>query len=346
MAVYTALEQNTLTAWLASHAVGTLVECRGIHSGIENSNYFVTTASDGVTHRYVLTLFERLRADELPFYLSLMQHLAERGVPCPAPMADASGALFSLLACKPAALVTRLEGHSIPAPSAAHCAVIGDALAHMHLAGKNFPQAQRNPRGIAWWQQTAQHVRPFLDDAQKALLDDEIGLQTATWDVSTRTLPRGPIHADLFRDNALFIEDDAADDSTPPRLGGIIDFYFAGCDAWLLDLAICANDWCVGLASGAFDRARLDALLHAYHRARPLSHDEHGAFALALRAAALRFWLSRLDDLHRPRPAQLLTPHDPMHFERILRQRRGEAMRGIDHGIDHAIDRAIDPSPL
>lgn len=324
MAVYTALDEDTLTAWLASHAVGTLVECRGIQSGIENSNYFVTTRSNGATCRYVLTLFERLGSDELPFYLSLMQHLAGRGVPCPAPLTDGHGALFSPLAGKPAALVTWLEGHAIPVPSPAHCSVIGDALARMHLAGKDFPLAQPNPRGLAWWERTAEHVRPFLDASQTRLLDDEIGLQAGTWDAATRSLPRGPIHADLFRDNALFIDGDAV----PPRLGGIIDFYFAGCDAWLLDLAICVNDWCVDLASGALDRRRLDAMMHAYHRARPLGHDEHEAFPLALRAAALRFWLSRLDDLHRPRPAQLLTPHDPAHFERIVRLRRDEALHG------------------
>ena len=337
MAVYTALEENALTTWLASHAVGTLLECRGIHSGIENSNYFVTTAKDGVAHRFVLTLFERLNADELPFYLSLMQYLAAHGVPCPAPIADRSGALCSPLAGKPAALVTRLEGHSVSVPNAAHCAVIGDALAHLHLAGQDFPLPQANLRGVAWWQRTAKHVRPFLDDAQKALLEDEVALQTAMWDATTATLARGPIHADLFRDNALFIEDDAASPTASPRLGGIIDFYFAGCDAWLLDLAICANDWCVDPASGAFDRARLDAMMHAYSRARPLSRDERAAFGLALRAAALRFWLSRLDDLHSPRPAEILTPHDPLHFERILRRRRDEALYGIDCGIDRGI---------
>ncbi len=344
MAVYTALDENALTSWLASHEVGTLVEWHGIHSGIENSNYFVTTAKDGAAQRFVLTLFERLGADELPFYLSLMQHLAERGVPCPAPMADRSGALCAMLAGKPAALVTRLEGHFVAAPTAAHCAAIGHALARMHLAGEDFSHEQANPRGIAWWRRTAEHVGPFLDDAQKTLLDDEIALQTAMWETSTASLPRGPIHADLFRDNALFIEDDAVSSGPSPRLGGIIDFYFAGCDAWLLDLAICVNDWCVDLASGAFDRARLDAMVHAYAHARPLTQGEREAFTLALRAAALRFWLSRLDDLHRPRPAQLLTPHDPRHFERILRRRRDEATGGVECGAVLDIVHGIVPT--
>ena len=354
MAVYTALDENALTSWLASHDVGALVEWHGIHSGIENSNYFVTTCRDGVARRFVLTLFERLGAAELPFYLSLMQHLAERGVPCPAPMADRTGALCATLAGKPAALVTRLEGHFVAAPTAAHCAAIGGALARMHLAGEDFPLAQTNPRGLAWWQRTAAHVRPFLDDAQKSLLDDEIVLQTGAWDASTASLPRGPIHADLFRDNALFIEGDAASSgatpattpvafpATPPAasplLGGIIDFYFAGCDAWLLDLAICVNDWCVDLASGTLDRARVHAMVDGYTHERPLRQAERETFTLALRAAALRFWLSRLDDFHRPRPAQLLTPHDPMHFERILRRRRDESTGRVECGGRDILD--------
>ncbi len=360
MAVYTALDENALTSWLVSHEVGSLVEWHGIHSGIENSNYFVTTMQGGVERRFVLTLFERLDADELPFYLSLMQHLAERGVPCPAPMTDRSGALCATLAGKPAALVTRLDGHATSAPAPAHCSAIGDALARMHVAGKDFPFAQTNPRGIAWWQRTAERVAPYLDEAQRRLLDEEIALQTATWERSTQSLPRGAIHADLFRDNALFVEDHGTSSDAPSslrtqgpsvvaasptaslRLGGIIDFYFAGCDAWLLDLAICVNDWCVDLASGAFDRARLAALMRAYDRARPLTREERDAFPLALRAAALRFWLSRLDDLHSPRPAQLLTPHDPLHFERVLRCRRDEAIGGFDCGIDCGIDPIIE----
>lgn len=323
MAVYTALDEPELALWLANHGVGTLVEWTGISAGIENSNFFVTTTRDGVERRFVLTLFERLHADALSFYLSLMQHLARHAVPCPAPTPDRDGSLFAMLADKPAALVTRLPGHAVVEPSTLHCAAIGTALATLHDAGRSFAMHQENPRGIAWWEAAAVRVREFLTDAQIALLDDEMTMLSSTWGATVKMLPQGPIHADLFRDNALFVDASGG----VPVLGGIIDFYFAGCDAWLFDVAVCANDWCVDLASGAFDAQRLDAFLAAYRAVRPFTAEEENAWSMMLRAAALRFWLSRLDDLHRPRPAQLLKPHDPTHFERILRRRRDEAKR-------------------
>jgi homoserine kinase type II len=165
-------------------------------------------------------------------------------------------------------------------------------------------------------------VRHFLDDPQRALLDAEIATQRSDWHDVTGDLPRSAIHADLFRDNALFVE---ADDGSI-ALGGVIDFYFAGDDVWVFDLAVCLNDWCVDLADGSFDPALRDAFVSAYEEVRPLTDGERRALPLMLRAAALRFWLSRIDDLHRPRPAQLLTPHDPTHFERILKKRRDEAL--------------------
>ncbi len=322
MAVYTALGQDALVEWIGRHDVGSLVEWRGIESGIENSNFFVTTREAGVDRHFVLTLFERLDAEHLPYYLSLMEHLSDRGVPCPAPVPDRDGALQAPLAGKPAALVTRLDGRSVVTPQPAHCAALGTVLARLHRAGRSFPDRQRNPRGIAWWMATAGHVRGFLDDGQRALLDDEVALQAAGWIAATQRLPSGPIHADLFRDNALFVDGD----DRVPLLRGVIDFYFAGNDVWLLDIAVCINDWCVDLATGAVDDARRAAFIDAYERERPLIDTEHDALPLVLRAAALRFWLSRLDDLHRPRPAQMLTPHDPAHFERLLRARRDDAL--------------------
>ena len=323
MAVYTALAADALHAWVACRDVGHVVDWRGIESGIENTNYFVTTRDGDTDRHFVLTLFERLGTEQLHYYLSLMLHLSAHGTPCPAPIADRDGALFSMLAGKPAALVTRLDGHSIRLPEPAHCAALGTVLARLHAAGGGFDGRQANPRGVAWWVATAGAVRGFIDDGQRALLDGEIALQSARWEETTRSLPRGPIHADLFRDNALFTTDEAG---RGPELRGVIDFYFAGDDALLLDLAICINDWCVALDTGALDPIRRDAFLQAYDMERPLTPSEHDALPLALRAAALRFWLSRLDDLHRPRPAQMLVPHDPRHFERLLRRRRDEAM--------------------
>lgn len=320
MAVYTALDEDALAAWLDGHAVGTLVAWRGIESGIENTNYFVTTRDDDVERHFVLTLFERLGVDQLPYYLTLMEHLSRHGIPCPAPMPDRGGALFAMLAGKPAALVTRLAGRSILAPETAHCAALGTLLARMHVAGASFAVRQTNPRGIDWWIATAAGVRAFLDDAQCALLDEEVALQAAGWTTSTDGLPAGPIHADLFRDNALFV------DEGTPALRGVIDFYFAGHDVWLLDIAICLNDWCVALDTGVFDAPRRAAFMAAYEDERRLTAAERAALPSVLRAAALRFWLSRLDDFHRPRPAQMLVAHDPTHFERLLRQRRQDAL--------------------
>jgi homoserine kinase type II len=321
VAVYTALTNEALRPWLASHDVGSLVDCQGIAAGIENSNFFVTTLDGGKTRQFVLTIFERLSIDELPYYLSLMKHLATHDVRCPEPIADRAGALCGVLAGKPAALVTRLPGRSVSAPTAAHCATMGGALARMHLSAAGFAGHQINPRGVDWWIATAARVHDFLDPSQRALLDEEIGLQASSWKDITRSLPHGAIHADLFRDNALFVE---GSDATI-ELGGVIDFYFAGDDAWVFDLAVCLNDWCIDLADGSFDRPTLSAFIDAYQAERPLTSSEREALPQALRAAALRFWLSRVDDLHRPRPAQLLTPHDPTHFERILRRRRDEA---------------------
>jgi homoserine kinase type II len=322
MAVYTALESDALVEWLARLDVGALVDCRGIASGIENSNFFVATRDAHGERDFVLTLFERLGPEQLPYYLSLMAHLAAHGAPCPAPIPDRDGALFSMLVGKPAALVTRLDGRSVLQPGPDHCAATGSVLAQMHATGLSFDLAQVNPRGYDWWLATADSVRGFLDQRQSTLLDEEVALQEADWRRVTGPLPHGPIHADLFRDNALFVE------GAPPVLGGVIDFYFAGNDAWLLDVAICINDWCVDLASGALDPARLCAFLDAYQKERTLTAAEHDALPLVLRAAALRFWLSRLDDLHRPRPAQMLTPHDPTHFERLLRMRADDARSG------------------
>lgn len=309
MAVFTEVTAEELDRWLEHYALGAVCEFRGIPSGIENSNFFVTTV-DGA---FVLTLFERLSNSQLPFYLELMRHLAQRGIPCPAPLAQHDGALFSVLNGKPAALVTRLPGSSILNPDSAHCALVGAALARMHRAGQDFGMSQPNLRGLEWWLDILPALLPHLDSATGDLLADEVRHQSGILPQLASQLPSGPIHADLFRDNALFDGD---------RLGGFIDFYFAGCDTWLFDVAVCVNDWCIDLSTGQIDPARYHALLAAYADVRPFTEAEVNAWGDLQRAAALRFWISRLHDIHQPRPAQLLTPHDPVHFERILRLRR------------------------
>jgi homoserine kinase type II len=304
MSVYTKVTPSRLADWLKRYPVGTLTELKGIAAGIENTNYFVTT-----THgRYVLTLFERLPAQDLPFYLGLMAHLARLGIPCPAPVADHGSGLFSTLNGKPAALVTRLPGAPVLSPAPAHCAQTGALLAAMHVAGQSFAGTLENPRGPKWWRATAPQVAPFLDDRRRQLLESELELQSR---YRFQDLPRGAIHADLFRDNVLWDGD---------RVGGVIDFYFAGVDAWLFDVAVTLNDWCVH-PDGEIDRDRAMALLGAYDAARPFTAIERGAWPVMLRAASLRFWLSRLHDFHLPRPGELVHAHDPEHFRRILELR-------------------------
>jgi len=309
MAVFTAVSEDELRRWLQRYSVvGPLTEYAGIASGIENTNFFVTTTGG----RYVLTLFEKLTREELPFYLNLMAHLAHRGVPSPAPVADDRKQLWNELNGKPAALVARLNGTSTMQPTEAHCAKAGAMLAKIHQAAQNFNMTLEHPRGPRWWRATAPAVRPFLDATQANMLDDELAFQFAH---RLPELPRGVVHADLFRDNVLF---------TGGEISGVIDFYFAGDDVLLFDLAVSVNDWCVN-AAGELDAARTRALIEAYHRARPLTSAERAAWPLMLRAGALRFWLSRLYDLHVPRRGEIIHPHDPEQFGRILALRRAES---------------------
>jgi homoserine kinase type II len=246
-----------------------------------------------------------------------MKHLALRGIPVPDPNADRDGDLVFALKGKPAALVERLRGSSELQPQTVHCAAVGDMLARMHLAGRDFELRQPNLRGLDWWQATVPVVLPYLSPAQAELIQSELAYQVhVAQGAYYAALPRGPIHADLFRDNVMFEQIDGQ-----PRLTGFFDFYFAGVDSWLFDLAVCLNDWCVDLTTGRPDAARADSFVTAYESVRPLTGAERRLLPAMLRAGALRFWLSRLWDLYLPREASMLKAHDPDHFERILRQR-------------------------
>ena len=306
MSVYTTVTAAELDAWLARYTIGDLIEHAPIAAGIENTNYFVTTSNG----RYVLTLYERLPATELPFYLNLMAHLARAGVEVPAPEPDRTGALFSLLNGKPAGLVARIEGASVHRPTARECANVGNALARLHVASQSYRPRLSNRRGPAWWRQMARVVQPFLTSEQGELLASEIRFQTG---FGKSKMPKGAIHGDLFCNNVLFHDGAVA---------GIIDFGFAATDFFAYDLAITVNDWCVvGNGDGALDHERVIALLTAYDAVRPLTEEERAEWPGLLRAAALRFWVSRLHDLYLPRPGELTHAHDPAEFERILRDR-------------------------
>ena len=318
MAVFTALSRADVDAFLTLFSLGELVDLRGIHTGIENTNYFVTTDRG----RYVLTVFERLSEKQLPFYLQLMRHLARKGLPVPEPQPTRSGALLAGLRGKPAALVTRLRGIATTDPTPAHCALVGTFLARMHLAGQDFEPFQPHLRGIGWWKAVVPKLEPHVPDEMVHVLAEELIFQDSFFrSARFEKLPAGPIHADLFRDNVLLVRDDQGADT----IGGVIDFYFAGCSIWLFDLAVTVNDWCIAQSTGAFEPERAQALLDAYHAVRPLTEEEHECWRTSLRAAALRFWISRLYDYYLPRPAHLLTPHDPAHFERILKRRIADA---------------------
>jgi len=317
MAVFTAVTLDDLTQWIKQFPLGQALALNGIASGIENSNFFLTTERG----EYVLTVFENLDFEQLPFYIQLMRHLAERGIPVPAPVANAHGELVVALHGKPAAIVSKLDGSSQMDPQPVHCAEVGTMLARMHLAAQDFPLSQPNLRGLDWWRATAPAVLPHLSDENARLLREEIALQEeCAASTAYARLPRGPVHADLFRNNVMFVGE---------KLSGCFDFYFAGVDTWLFDLAVTVNDWCIDLATGQLDPARVRALLDAYRAVRPFTGDEMAAWPTLLRAAALRFWLSRLYDLHVPRAAELLTPHDPTHFERILRERIATPAPGL-----------------
>jgi homoserine kinase type II len=313
MAVFTIVSDADASALLKQYALGDFIALRGIASGIENSNFYLTTSQG----EYVLTVFEVLTAEQLPFYIELMHHLAQRGVPVPYPQTRTDGARLSTLLQKPAAIVNRLPGGFEPSPSTSHCVLAGKTLAQAHLAAQDFSLSQPNLRGLNWWEQTAPVVLPYLSPALALLLMQSLAEQRAialTQDY--KDLPFGPAHCDLFRDNVLF-----AGTQTEPQMGGFIDFYFAGCDTWLFDIAVSVNDWCIDLDTGTFKTEHVTAWLNAYASLRPFTAAEQRLWPVILRAAALRFWISRLYDFYLPRSAQTLKPHDPSHFERVLQQR-------------------------
>ncbi|WP_291992344.1 homoserine kinase [Candidatus Accumulibacter sp. ACC003] len=304
MSVFTQLSAAQVAAWLESYSLGTLQSLTGISEGVQNSNFFLST-----THGdYVLTVFEQVPAAQVPRYVQLLAHLAQHGLPCPAPVADRSRRYVSALGGKPAVIVSRLAGRSEKSPNVAQCTAIGDMLARLHRVAGSWPEALPHQRDSHWCATVASEIAPLLDDADGRLLRDEVAHQQAQ---RPGDLPRGVIHADLFRDNALFTGD---------RLSGVLDFYFAGVDDLLFDLAVTVNDWCAR-PDGTLDDRRCAALLDAYHAQRPLLAAEHAAWPTLLRAAALRFWLSRLHDRHLPRAGELITERDPDAYRTILRAR-------------------------
>jgi len=301
MSVFTKVSHAELVDFLKLYPLGELIGYQGIGEGVENTNYFVDT-TDG---RWVLTLFERLNPDDLPFFLGLMSHLASRGIPCPMPVVANDGRALQHLNGKPAAIVQRLNGNNELFPNVQQCRAVGEHLAEMHLAGSSFTLRADNTRGRAWRQATGAAVMPRVAPE----VAEEIRLELAAHDtVDLAALPQGVVHADLFRDNVLLIED---------RISGFIDFYYACNDALLYDLAVTVNDWCTE-PDGHPNKARFTAMTEAYRAIRDLTPAEEAAWPMVLRIAATRFWLSRLYDWVFPREGDLVHVKDPEQYHRIL----------------------------
>ena len=306
MSVYTEVGRDQLVAFLDDYAVGELVSYEGISDGIENTNYFVTTDQG----QFVLTLFEQHEFGELAYFLDVMTFFYQHGIPSAHPAADKNGHYLKKLCGKPAALVLRLSGRGINSVTTlAQCTAIGDVLGQMHNTGGEFKSRRPTERGPEWRRQIAEVVLPLLDSESATILKNELACQAGYQDLN---LPSGVTHSDLFRDNALFDGDE---------LKGIIDFYYA-CDEYLLyDLAVMVNDWCVN-ETGLIEQSRYQALMAAYNKQRALTESEQADWNLVLRAAALRFWLSRLQDKLFPREGELTQIKDPDAFLKILLQHR------------------------
>jgi homoserine kinase type II len=301
MSVFTKVSHAELVAFLHRYPLGELIGYQGIGEGVENTNYFVDT-DEG---RWVLTLFERLNTDDLPFFLGLMEHLSRRGFPSAMPVPDGDGRTLGELNGKPAALVMRLTGQSVLFPNLAQCAAVGRALADLHIIGSSYRGHAINTRGAQWRLSTANTLIPKVEPETRALLEHELTAQLA---LNLASLPQGVIHADLFKDNVLFVED---------RLSGVIDFYYACNDALIYDLAVTINDWCAE-SDGHLNAARAQALLAAYCARREPTVAERSNWNLVLRAAALRFYLSRLYDWTFPREGDVVHIKDPEFYRRVL----------------------------
>jgi homoserine kinase type II len=320
MAVYTDVSAEDLADFLGDYELGELMSYKGIAEGVENSNFLVHTTYGN----FILTLYEkRVAPEDLPFFLSLMGHLAAHGLTCPQPVKNRSGDMLGWIAGRPAAIVTFLEGMWMRRPSAVHCAAVGGALAKLHLAGADFPARRRNALSVDGWRPLCVTAAAGADSVQPGLrtaIEQELGHLEAAW---PGELPQGVIHADLFPDNVFFLGD---------QLSGLIDFYFACTDTLAFDVAICLNAWCFE-PDHSYNVTKGRALLQAYAAARPLSDAERGALPLLSRGAALRFLLTRLVDWLNVPPGALVRPKDPLEYYRKLRfhQAVGSAR---DYGID------------
>jgi homoserine kinase type II len=319
MAVYTEVGDEELARFVASYDIGVLLSAKGIAEGVENSNYLLRTQSAF----FILTLYEkRVKEEELPFFVGLMEHLAARGLKCPLPVKNRAGETLGRLAQRPAAIVTFLDGMGVKRPGAAHCAAVGEALARLHEAGRDFPMTRRNGLTVENWRPLYERARDRADTVSQGLsarIDDALGMLETHW---PRNLPAGVIHADLFPDNVFFIG---------PKLSGLIDFYFACTDFLAYDLACCLNAWCFE-ADASFNLTKGQAMIAGYERVRGLDDAEVASLPMLCRGAALRFMLTRLVDWLNVPPGAMVKPKDPLEYDRKLAfHRRVQSAR--DYGL-------------
>jgi homoserine kinase type II len=320
VAVYTDVTAEDLGAFLAGYDIGELLSYKGIAEGVENSNFLVHTSRG----HFILTLYEkRVAAKDLPFFLGLMEHLHSRGISCPQPVKNKSGAVLGRVAGRPAAMITFLDGMWIRRPTPHHCAALGTALAKLHLAGIDFKASRANALSVEGWRPLYESCSARANEVRRDLnqyLAAELAQLEQTW---PRKLPQGVIHADLFPDNVFFLGGE---------LSGLIDFYFACTDALAYDVAICLNAWCFE-TDHSYNVTKGRSLLQAYAQARPLSEAERNALPLLARGAALRFLLTRLVDWFDVPPGALVRPKDPLEYYRKLRFH--QAVKSVrDYGIE------------
>jgi homoserine kinase type II len=323
MAVYTDVAADELAEFLSGYDIGELLSYKGIAEGVENSNFLLHTRAG----TFILTLYEkRVARNDLPFFLNLMTHLASRGIICPQPLKNKNGEALGTLAGRPAAIINFLEGVWPRKPNAAQCAGVGQALARMHLAGRDFPMSRPNALSVSGWRPLFDSAAPRADELQhglRAFLATELDhLENNIW---PQNLPQGVIHADLFPDNVFFLGE---------RLSGLIDFTLACNDILAYDVAICLNAWCFE-SDHSFNVTKARAFLNAYSRERKLSGAEQEALPLLARGAAMRFLLTRLVDVLNVPPGALVRPKDPLEYVRKLRfQQSVKSIR--DYGVEQS----------
>jgi homoserine kinase type II len=320
VAVYTEVGDEELSAFIATYDIGTVLSYKGIAEGVENTNYFLHTTKGS----YILTLYEkRVKETDLPFFLSLMQHLADRGLNCPLPVRTRSGEALGYLAGRPAVIITFLDGIAVRRPTAQHCGSLGGALARLHVAGKDFAMKRPNALSLDGWPPLFAQAEAQADTVSRGLADrtrQELAFLRGAWPDG---LPTGIIHADLFTDNVFFIG---------PDVSGLIDFYFACTDAFAYDVAICLNAWCFE-QDGSFNLTNGQALLSGYQAVRRLTGPEIEALPILCRGSALRFMLTRLVDWLNVPPGALVRPKDPLEYDRKLAFHR-HAQHAREYGLD------------